>query len=605
MHKISLNFRLKVLFLFLITLFIANSFAGNINVTVGKRNIAVGDSFKITFSTFKTGKFKPNIMAALKDFVIQYRGSLNSKSKFSSTLVKVKRQWFYVVQAKKPGQFVIPSVAFGQYKSPEIMIRVSKARVVAPNRVASNNSKSKHLRIHASIKPGSYYAKQEMLLTVKVYVSRDIDGGLRGISSPKFLQGNAIVKRLHNPSGYQEKIDNIPYTVYERRYVIYPQKAGPLKLKAFSAVVNVRTANSSSDPFNDPFFRDFFGSNQPQFRITRPTWNRAQLRSKEIQLDIKSIPKNASPRNWLPARDVKVIESWLSKSGTIRVGDSIDRTISVSVVGQIAELIPALGLNPVKGLKQYQGNAIFEHRSNPRGIVGTRTEKYALIATKVGEFRLPEIKVNWWNTTTNSFETAIVPERKIKVIASLTGNTSLSSTDSMSSKSFVPRGISSPGSNTLPSANPFWIWFSGFIFILWLLTLAGWWTISRSRKADLVSVDARKKSLKIQKQSSLVREIQRNCKQNHAKQCRANLIAWGQFHWGDNKVANLSDLKSMINRSSFTTKVEELEAVLYAQESDINLWQGEDFWSVFSELSKLDRVHEHNQESSLASMNPR
>jgi len=581
----------------------SNVFSDSITVQLSKRNIVVGDSFKVIYSTIKKGKFKPDFNLAWKDFTVNYLvyDVVPGVNRGANKATPV-RQWTLVARAVKKGRFIIPAVKFGPYSSPKFVILVGDALSSTP--LVNKKGKSKHVFASASYEPSESYPKQEGTVKIKVYVSQHIYAKVSGISVPDFSQGDAIVKRIHNRTAYGERVGGILYRVFERRYVLYPNKTGPLKLRPFDIILNIRTGSQAWDPFSDPFFNDPFSSGSPRFRFQRHTWQRMQLKTKALEINVKPIPDKLSYDEFLPARKVTLKESWSSPTGSIRVGDAITRTIAISVDGQLPQLIPALKLVTVKGLKQYQDNANFSEYRNKAGVVGSRVEKYALIATTQGEYRLPAIKIKWWNTKSNKFETVSVPERTFKVLASNVGKPMLNS--ALSSLSNVNLKADN-AINVNAVEGIFWRWTSGLLFLLWLVTITLWWYL-RNRTKQRVSVttsnylNEKKKSERI-----LLAKVHLACKENNAKVCRLCLIDWAQAQWQDQSILSLSDLTQQIKVVKFSDSVNDLEMSLYSQENELKHWNGDDFWQVFNEVQGSIVISKHHPEkdiSVLANLRP-
>ncbi len=95
----------------------------------------------------------------------------------------------------------------------------------------------------------------------------------------------------------------------------------------------------------------------------------------------------------------------------LRVGDSITRTITQRAAGTESMLIPPVSLGEVDGLKRYAKAPTTRNIVQDRvGLVaGERTDSVTYIADHNGRFKLPPVKIEWWNTATQKKETIELP----------------------------------------------------------------------------------------------------------------------------------------------------------------------------------------------------
>ncbi len=95
----------------------------------------------------------------------------------------------------------------------------------------------------------------------------------------------------------------------------------------------------------------------------------------------------------------------------LRVGDSITRTITQRAAGTESMLIPPVSLGEVDGLKRYAKAPTTRNIVQDRvGLVaGERIDSVTYIADHNGRFKLPPVKIEWWNTKTQKKETIELP----------------------------------------------------------------------------------------------------------------------------------------------------------------------------------------------------
>src|SRR5699024_10864771 len=121
---------------------------------------------------------------------------------------------------------------------------------------------------------------------------------------------------------------------------------------------------------------------------------------------------------WLPAAKLELEETWSADIDSLQLGDSVTRNVSLRAEGLSSSLLPALEYVDIPGLKFYPDQALREDELDHSGVVGLRSEGTALVASEPGHYLLPEIRLPWWNTTTDTLEYASIPARELQVTGS-------------------------------------------------------------------------------------------------------------------------------------------------------------------------------------------
>ena len=65
-------------------------------------------------------------------------------------------------------------------------------------------------------------------------------------------------------------------------------------------------------------------------------------------------------------------------------------------------------------IKAYTDQPEFRNENNAQGIVGVRQEKWVLVAPYNGDYALPDIQLDWWNSTRQQ-ETATINAATLRV----------------------------------------------------------------------------------------------------------------------------------------------------------------------------------------------
>ena len=495
---------------------------------------------------------EPDVSALEKDFHIINRQQ-SSRTNIINGKVNSSRQWDYTLVAKREGTLTIPALPMGKYKTRPITITVSQA---SQNRQSGNDA----MYMESDVTPRSAYVQEELQYTVKIFTSVNIlDASL---DAPEV--DNAVVE-ANGEDRYQTLINGRYFQVIERRYTLYPQTSGTLIIPALTLQARVEGYRPS---MLDP-------------------GRLVVKRSSEHRVKILPPPAEFKGSVWLPAKEVALEENWSKSPDTLKVGDSITRTISIKAEGLLGSQLPALPSINLNNAKLYPDQAKIEKGDDKSQWTGIRSESLAIIPTRAGEFVLPEIRIAWWNTDTNKAEFAVLAERKFTVapavanggttqitaIDSPTLNTTPSQNDSalvtadnaeQQDTSFADR----PNNNLL-------LW--GVIALLLLSNIgfaAAWW---RGRQRTFVAVTSPENNSNNENKAFKLLEKSLKTKIDHGELRRA-LTQWGQCYF--KRTMTLSELGKAIPELSD-----------FCQQLDAHLFSGQelvvDTDAILSTLKKV------------------
>jgi len=114
---------------------------------------------------------------------------------------------------------------------------------------------------------------------------------------------------------------------------------------------------------------------------------------------------------------LKLSEEWDSESDTLVVGEQVTRSFIIQALGVAGNQIPEIALPEVVGLKQYREPAVDQEVVTEDGLATLKIQKTVLIPTEPGDYVLPELEFEWWDTTADRARTATLPERRIHAVA--------------------------------------------------------------------------------------------------------------------------------------------------------------------------------------------
>lgn len=123
-----------------------------------------------------------------------------------------------------------------------------------------------------------------------------------------------------------------------------------------------------------------------------------------------SVPAAAQDLNPPVLAEGFAMEQQIEGESSLTVGDAITRTVTARIDGTTPVLIPPLvAAVDAPALRAYPKEPRIT-ATEERGVLsGTRSETVTYLVQSDGDAQLPEIAIEWYNTKTQSLETATVP----------------------------------------------------------------------------------------------------------------------------------------------------------------------------------------------------
>jgi hypothetical protein len=528
-----------------------------LQATVDRNPVAVGESFTLSLQS-DGNSAEPDLAPLGRDFEIFGR-SQGSSIQIINGRISRSTQWQISLAAKHEGQIVIPAITAGGESSQPITLKVTAANQGTTDQAGSN------LFVEMTAEPRTAYVQQQVVVTVRLHAAVEL-GRSGSLSDPVFPGMEGVVQRLGEDRQTQTVRNGKEYLVIERRYLVYPQKAGSFTSDPVIFNGSIIEASRGGGIF-DPF-----GQRE----------RKARASSKPLALTIKPAPASFDNVQWLPASKLQLSEQWSQNPPKFTVGEPVTRTLTLQARGLTSSALPAIDIESNDALKLYPDQPALKENKDDNGNTGVREQKFAFIPTRPGKLTLPAVEVRWWNTTTDKEEVARLPAREISIAPAAAGTTPQ-----------IPPSVSAPSAENFPSAPPlqtatrpafppanWWPWLSLGLGIGWLITLIAWWR-ARSRPTSPSAPEPEKQ--KAPKSRNVTRSqqeelLKNSCLANDASNARVHLLAWARQHWPDNSPDTLTALARLCE-PALAEVVIELDRYLYADNK--GTWRGERLWDVF------------------------
>ena len=239
--------------------------------------------------------------------------------------------------------------------------------------------------VRTRIAPASVVIGQPVTLSIDILVPTWFAGG---IDYPPTITIPEVVAKLSDEHSVNlnERIGDASYAGMTKTYVIVPQKAGAFEVPSITIRV--------------PYSVD----------------------GKTVMADVRTLPQRFEAR--LPAggadlgyfiatRSYRLTQqAEPSKLAGLKVGDALTRKITQRATDLAPMFLPALKFDGVDGLEIYPADPVLEERGGERGAarVATRTDTATYVLAKPGHYRLPGLRIGWFDPTQAAMRWADVPE---------------------------------------------------------------------------------------------------------------------------------------------------------------------------------------------------
>jgi len=539
------NLFLRSLSLFLVSLNVLSPVhAAVIEVTTNRNPVTINESFQLLFTTTEAPDNDPDFSVLAQNFTILNQQK-NSQLSWVNGVRNNTIQWQLNVMAKRSGQLMIPSVSFGDDATKPLSINVND--IVEQ---ADSNQVDNALFLTVSIDTKQAYVQSQVLYTVRFYQRINIVQA--SLSEPKI--DHVVIENLSDDnSPFSKVIDGVNHLVTERRYAFFPQKSGKITIPPLTLQVKTRADNAQSRSTFDRF-------------MGMQNTKTIQITSDAVELDVLPMPDTFKNTPWLPATQVQISQSWSNDNLQTTVGEPLTRTLTLTADGITSSQLPELQYAPHSQLKTYPDQAVRIDQKSTAGITATLQQKIAIIPTQTGQIELPEHTVSWFNTQSQTMETAQLPAVTLTVIAAPNNTNTLTPTEVTSTNTHDNQ---EPVTLTTATASN-WKWWAIFMGLGWLITLLViFWT--RHKKSN--KSQSPPKHNVVNNSKNLLQQLQSACKNKDARQAKQTLTAWVKHNYS---ITTLTEFTQHCD-ATLQHEIEQLNQCLYAKTP--TPWNGESLFN--------------------------
>ncbi|MDA8127954.1 MAG: BatD family protein [Betaproteobacteria bacterium] len=480
---------------------------------------------------------------------------------------------------KRSGTLQVPPLQWDGQITPALTLTVSgNAAAAQPGSIPASGTQ--HVFLTTTLDQKQPYVQAAVTLTVRLYTDEPLYQ-----ASLELQPSNAVlVQQLGQDSQTSATRNGRSYRMIERKYLLFPQRSGRLRLDGPVLNAEVEDARGGNDPFGaNAFFGSVFGRNPfgGMMGATRPL----RVRADPLVLDVRPRPASGTGHDWLPAQKVTLAETWQPDSGPIHVGDPVTRHLHLEALGLTASQLPDLSvLMPLPdGLRAYPDQAKLNTGVQGDGVVGTRDQDIALIASRSGRYRIPPLHLSWWDTRRNLQREVDLPARTLTVLPGSGGVAASTAPPSQAAGTPLPPAESAGRASGRPAApeSPLWRWLSLGLGMLWLGTLAAWWA-SRRRRAPASAKPVPAAAANAPSAAGARKAFREACYANDPRAARRTLLDWARATWPHDPPLGLQALADRLGAAGPEPLLKELDRVCYAG----GAWQGKALADALASLAE-------------------
>ncbi len=542
----------RIPFLILLLLFLGQHSVLSTTVTAkfDRNPIAVDESVSFQLIIDAPSKGEPDFSPLEKHFDI-----LGQSSSTNMQIINGKRSQSKTHQLqlmpKRIGRITVEPITVGNERSNPLELIVTSN---APQN--NNNKKEQDFFLEMSASTNRSYVQAQIIITVRLFIGTSLTSASLSEPSP----ADAAIHKLGDDTEHTTTRGNRHYRVVERRYALFPQKAGPLTIEPvlFQGQMG-RRSNSFFDPFS-------------QGGVTK------RVRSSKLEITILPKPENAVTP-WLPSEKVTGELAISNSAGEVHTGEPLTITITLEAEGLQARKLPEPTLPQLENMRVYPDQPQFKDHVTAKGIVGTMTKKIALAASKPGQYRIPPMTITWWNTLTDTLEKTDIGPQEFTILPPL--NSGIVKDPSIEQTKAAPPSVVAPQKDAPVSFWQYrglWFWLCSAFFILWLLTIL--LLVKTKKQATNFKSE---EPTSVSKYSLAEKNFKNYCLNNQPEKAKATLALLLQNTNGRTL--------SIQHNQSFDEEQKILNEYLYSPTIDEQAkWSGKALWHAWLQLQKTSQA---------------
>ncbi len=400
---------------------------------IDRDHVALGETLTLNVEARDAGAAAPDWSPLEKDFIVSGNSS-SRQVEIANGRTSTRMLFAVALQPRREGLLTVPALKVGKDATQPLPLTVTAA--APPARAGAPAF------IEAEIDDERPYVQQAVGYTLRLYYLAPLVSGQLDQDEPD----GASLQRVGSDLQYTRLVEGRRYTVVERRFLLVPERSGPL------TVPGARFSGRGAGGFFDDVFgdgsRELSANGAPRFVTVRP------------------VPANA-PQPWLPLHALGL--RYAATPQDARVGEAATVTVEARADGATAAQFPAIELPAVEGAQVFsepaQTDETFED-GRPQVVV---TRKFSIVPSRAGALRIPGPRIAWWDVRAGAARTASLPDLRLQAApGAQAGNAASTPSPGAAAAPATGIGARLPG---VQGDARIWAWATAAFALLWLATL--------------------------------------------------------------------------------------------------------------------------------------
>ncbi len=403
----------------------------NIRISVdpprGKRGIAVGDKFYVTYTLSDMDETlpKPASIPGGKLAYFQLTGQSTQMSIVNGrTSQSTAMTYTATVVAVKEGKFSIGPISLGGVKSNKVTYTIgakgSNESPIGPGRGPDNRRGSANslvdqnaqgpqfigkgdedLFLRASVSKTTAYEQEALVYTVKLYSTYANIKFIGAAAAPKF-EGFVIEesKDVSEQLSFETYNHKSYATAVIARYIIFPQMTGKLKILGNKYTVSV----DAREYYHDPFFG--------QLAVSKPL--QLNVAPNDLTIDVKALPQPQPADFSGGVGRFSIASSFPNKKLLTNQAAPVVYTVTGSGNIKYVKLPDLNSIYPAE-LEVFSPQTDVKADVESSTVSGRVRFDYSVMPEEKGVYEIPPIKLVYFNPATGKYETSVAKGTTVSV----------------------------------------------------------------------------------------------------------------------------------------------------------------------------------------------
>lgn len=560
---------LKMIIAVLILLPISSTIYAQLSASINRTQFAPRDTIVLTIETTNPTQSLLDTSPLNANFLLLDKKEMTINSYAEGKRTSIVR-WELQLRARVSGHLDIPSLSYNDESSQSVSIFIK------------SNNQTRFLPVtdlpiilDAQIDKDDNYEHALITYTLNLYSDRPLQEGYI-ISPPKLEKGEVVL--LEESELTEVEIRGKQYQLLELRYGIFPQEMGRYIIEG------------------------------PVFKGAQLQGAQLEVRANNLEINVRTRQDFDNAKYWLPASQLTLTDTW-NTNGPFKVGDIIEREVTLTAKGLLAEQLPPLITENPEIINILDSQVSLSQTLNKSGIEGTRIERQSIQLLERGELTLQNIDIYWWDTVNDNQQVSRIDKKIFNVQAGENGESSIER-----EKAQNQNNQAAPNITVIKTENSWIIWLLASLLVIsggaWLFHMRRARRLKETHQEAFDSDDSDIENLdkedeydderdreqqdkasidtsstgefNAKAELSSFQTLGRSCLQNDIISAHNHLIAWANCFWYEQHFTDIDDIAKAANSPAINVLLAEMKEQL--GEFEANNWQGKELFNLLTQL---------------------